>query len=259
MRTGLDCWARGLDRAEPAWKALPRSQPAACARTAMGANGGSAPPHKGSCVRKQEFFDHRCTQMHADSITYLRASASICGRLFLLSDRPLECGGLFSWQTPEDHCGPPRSKKFSVRWLGLANAAAQASKQVFNTESTERHGGARRNSKVLRAKRSNGVADRHIRRRNTLSRMSLGRMPQSKRGRLSVDLRGSPCSPCWSLACWDGHRFCDGAAAVVGTAPAGPPWSSEDLCVPCGKALLVCGPPGAANTRRGVAAAARWP
>jgi hypothetical protein len=45
---------------------LTQSQPAACARTAMGEDAGSAPPHERSCPTKEEFSTtdaRKCTQM----------------------------------------------------------------------------------------------------------------------------------------------------------------------------------------------------
>jgi hypothetical protein len=77
---------------------LPQSWPAGCARTVMEESGGSAPPDKRSSPQSK-IFDRRCTQMHANSLTYLRPSACICGRFYLRSDRPPKCGGLCPWWT----------------------------------------------------------------------------------------------------------------------------------------------------------------
>jgi hypothetical protein len=40
----------------------------------MEENGGSAPPHIRSCPTKQDFFDHRCTQIQLLICVHLRAS-----------------------------------------------------------------------------------------------------------------------------------------------------------------------------------------
>jgi hypothetical protein len=65
-----------------------------CARTAMEENGGSAPSHKRSCPTKQDFFDHRCTQIQSFICVHLRSiflavrpSAQMWGSIFMVGSR----------------------------------------------------------------------------------------------------------------------------------------------------------------------------
>jgi hypothetical protein len=65
---------------------VPRSQPACCTRTAMVENGVLASCTDGTAEQRKN-FDRRCTQIHADSTPYRRASACIGGRFSLRSNR----------------------------------------------------------------------------------------------------------------------------------------------------------------------------